>query len=132
MKKLLTLILACAVVVPLAGGCGRSKTAPRSKTAAPAEQPKQISQLCICQSCGMPMQKPADFGTEADGSPSKEYCTYCYREGAFLLDCTMEEMIEHCARFASEMKRSDGQSFTREEAVRMMKTYFPHLKRWKK
>lgn len=132
MKQLLTIILACAVIAPLLVGCGRSKTAPRSETAAPPEQPKQLSQLCICQSCGMPMQKPEDFGTEADGSLSKEYCTYCYQKGAFVQECTMEEMIEHCAQFAAQMKRPDGKTFSREEAVRMMKTYFPHLKRWKK
>ncbi len=36
-----------------------------------------------CQSCGMPMKTEADFGTEADGSRSTEYCTYCYQSGAF-------------------------------------------------
>ena len=27
----------------------------------------------ICQSCVMPMEKPEDFGTEADGSRNEEY-----------------------------------------------------------
>ena len=37
-----------------------------------------------CQSCGMPLSKdPLGGGTNADGSPSTEYCSHCYREGAF-------------------------------------------------
>ena len=37
----------------------------------------------FCQSCGMPMQAAGDFGTETDGSPSGEYCVYCYKGGTF-------------------------------------------------
>jgi hypothetical protein len=37
-----------------------------------------------CQSCGMPLSKDAlGGGTNADGSRSREYCSHCYREGAF-------------------------------------------------
>ena len=37
-----------------------------------------------CQSCGMPLSKdPLGGGTNADGSTSSEYCSHCYREGAF-------------------------------------------------
>jgi hypothetical protein len=38
----------------------------------------------FCQSCGMPMdQDPGRGGTEADGSKSSRYCSYCYQDGAF-------------------------------------------------
>ena len=38
----------------------------------------------FCQSCGMPMKKdPENGGTNADGSKSPEYCSYCFRNGAF-------------------------------------------------
>ena len=79
----------------------------------------------ICQSCGMPMTKPADYGTEADGSPSKEYCCYCRKNGAFVQDCTMEQMIEGCLQYAPEQY---GNSDT---ARAQMRAYFPTLKRWK-
>jgi hypothetical protein len=37
-----------------------------------------------CQSCGMPLKKdPQQGGTNADGSKSKMYCSYCYEKGAF-------------------------------------------------
>ena len=46
----------------------------------------------FCQSCGMPLNDHV-LGTNADGSKNEEYCMYCYRDGKFLQDCTMEEMI---------------------------------------
>jgi len=37
-----------------------------------------------CQSCGMPLKKsPNGGGTNADGTTSKIYCTYCYEKGQF-------------------------------------------------
>ncbi|MBU2856476.1 hypothetical protein HF289_06210 [Acidithiobacillus ferrooxidans] len=37
-----------------------------------------------CQSCGMPLQfDPEGGGTEADGSHSICYCSYCYAGGQF-------------------------------------------------
>jgi len=47
-----------------------------------------------CQSCGMPMKRdPKGGGTNADGSKSAMYCSYCYKRGAFTLpNMTMEEM----------------------------------------
>lgn len=37
-----------------------------------------------CQSCGIPFDKAAGKGTEADGNESEKYCSYCYVEGAFV------------------------------------------------
>jgi len=38
----------------------------------------------VCQSCGMPMKKdPEGGGANADGSKSPDYCSYCFRNGAF-------------------------------------------------
>lgn len=34
-----------------------------------------------CQSCGMPIERADQFGTEKDGSYSSEYCHYCYQNG---------------------------------------------------
>ena len=51
----------------------------------------------LCQSCGMPLSSAEVLGTNADGSLNEEYCTYCYQHGDFAQDCTMDEMIEHCA-----------------------------------
>lgn len=47
-----------------------------------------------CQSCGMPLSKDENGGgTEADGSKSMKYCSYCYEQGNFTKpDISMEEM----------------------------------------
>lgn len=84
-----------------------------------------------CQSCGMPMQTPDQFGTNADGSANQEYCCYCYKDGAFVQDCTMEGMIEHCIKYLDEFNRGGNTQFSKEEAIGQMKKYFPMLKRWK-
>lgn len=85
----------------------------------------------ICQSCGMKMQQEL-FGKNADGSPSKVFCKYCFPDGKFSKDETMEEMIESNLQFLDEMNREDGTNLTPEEArAEMMKT-FPQLLRWKK
>ena len=42
---------------------------------------------------------PEILGTNADGTQNEEYCIYCYKDGAFTGDFTMEEMVEFCAQF---------------------------------
>ena len=85
----------------------------------------------FCQSCGMPLTD--DYkGTNADGSRNDDYCNYCYMDGRFLQDMTMEQMIEHCAQFTEEINRQSGQNLTKEQVKEQMRLFFPHLKRWKK
>jgi general stress protein 26 len=58
----------------------------------------------FCQSCGMPLS-PEVLGTNADGRKNEDYCMYCYKNGKFLQDCTMEEMIDATSK---EMIWRDG------------------------
>lgn len=48
----------------------------------------------ICQSCSMPLNKdPQGGGTEKDGSKNTEYCSLCYKKGAFIQpNMTVTEM----------------------------------------
>ena len=94
-----------------------------------AFQEGQLPQFC--QSCGMPLTRVADCGTNADGSTSFDYCQYCYKDGHFLQDCTMDQMIMHCAQFVSEVNKGLPQPITREEYIGQMKMFFPHLRRWR-
>ncbi len=50
----------------------------------------------VCQSCGMPLSKdPLGGGSNADGSPSSEYCSHCYRKGVFTQpNITAPEMMK--------------------------------------
>ena len=82
----------------------------------------------ICQSCGRPLERPSDHGTNADRTPSAEYCSICYKQGAFTQpDITMEEMIEKTANVMA-IQLGTAQPRARE----MVATYMPRLARWKK
>ena len=80
----------------------------------------------------MPLGSREDCGTNHDGTSSEEYCRYCFQDGAFTSECTMEQMIEHCARFVEEFNKENGSSYTKEEAIAQMTLFFTTLKRWKK
>ncbi|MCL2727882.1 MAG: peptide-methionine (S)-S-oxide reductase MsrA, partial [Bacteroidales bacterium] len=85
----------------------------------------------FCQSCAMPMTATEHFGTNKDLTANKEYCCFCYNEGDFTEEITMDEMIERCAEFMEEHYQNSQNPITKEEAVRQMQQYFPLLKRWK-
>ena len=87
-------------------------------------------QIRFCQSCGMPLTADV-LGTNADGSKNEEYCIYCYKDGAFTGDFTMEEMAEFCAQFVDEYNKNTEQNLSREEYKQMLLQYYPNLKRWK-
>ena len=77
----------------------------------------------VCQSCAMFMS-PNDYGTNADGSVNTEYCKYCFTNGKFGKDETMEEMIESCIPFWL----NDDDCKTEEDARNKMLNIFPNLK----
>ena len=83
----------------------------------------------FCQSCGMPLTEDV-LGSNADGSKNEEYCVYCYKDGRFLQECTMEEMAEFCAQYVDEFNKHTGQNLGREAYRKMLLQYFPTLKRW--
>ena len=91
----------------------------------PIEKLLDMPLQAVCQSCGMPFYQEKDHGTEADGSLSADYCSWCYANGAFLEDETLEELIERCAPFMAESCH-----ITRDEAVSFMGALLPTLKRW--
>ena len=82
-----------------------------------------------CQSCSMPMGATDEMcGTNADGGINGDYCKYCFQNGVFTTDCTMEEMIEVCVPHMV----SANSGINADEARKMMSTFLPTLKRWKK
>lgn len=78
----------------------------------------------ICQSCGMPMDKEELFGANQDGTKNEEYCVYCFKDGGFAKDETMDEMAESCAEFMTK------EGMSKEAALQIMKGLLPALKRW--
>ncbi|TAJ45868.1 hypothetical protein CUJ86_02275 [Methanofollis fontis] len=80
-----------------------------------------------CGSCGMPMRSPGEFGTGADGSPSKDYCTHCYRDGAFVEpELTLDAAVE---RYAPMM--AGHLDMPLERAREMVRQYLSTLPRWR-
>jgi len=79
----------------------------------------------FCQSCSMPLDQPGMFGTEKDGSKSKDYCAYCYQHGAFVNpNMTMAEM-------KTIVKTEMGKRHLDQGMIDMALNSLPHLKRWK-
>jgi len=82
----------------------------------------------FCQSCAMPLESLDLCGTNADGSKNEDYCQYCFKDGLFTGDVTMEEMIKTCVPFVSK-----GDPWPDEDTARKaMLELFPQLKRWKR
>jgi hypothetical protein len=80
----------------------------------------------VCQSCGMPMQKESDFGTNSSGSRNKEYCRFCFRKGKFSDEgITMKGKIRKNIEIAKRMGMPEG------KARELAESTIPRLKRWK-
>lgn len=77
----------------------------------------------ICQSCGMKMQ-PEEYGKNADGSVCHDFCRYCWTDGHFSKNETMEEMIESNLKFLDEFNRENDTNLTPKEAREEMMKYF--------
>jgi hypothetical protein len=78
-----------------------------------------------CQSCGMPRARdPKGGGTNADGSKSAMYCSYCYADGKFTQpDITAEQMQEFVK---GKLKEYGFPGFM----AAFMSRSIPSLKRW--
>lgn len=80
----------------------------------------------ICQSCGMPLERPDQFGTSASGGRVSEYCSFCYRDGHFTQpDMTKSEMIARVAGFLVSRRR-----MSETVAQSVASGLVPKLKRW--
>ena len=79
----------------------------------------------FCQSCGMPLDRSELHGTRKDGSLSKEYCKYCFQEGAFI----------NPAMTLTLMQGTVTEKMTEEkipaDIIEATLGRLPHLKRWR-
>lgn len=79
----------------------------------------------FCQSCAMPMTDEL-FGTNEDGTKNEDYCMYCFKDGKFTSDMSMEEMMNFCIDKMVEVHPD----MDKDHASAMMMEVFPKLKRW--
>lgn len=85
----------------------------------------------ICQSCGMTLDQDCVKGTESDGRKSKEYCAFCYQQGKYTQNITMEKLIELNLKDLDQWNNSMGLHLTEQEARQGLMEYLPTLRRWK-
>lgn len=78
-----------------------------------------------CQSCGMMFTGPDQHGHEADGTETEDFCRWCYDQGAYTYETTMEEMIEDCAPHMAE-----HMGWSVDECASLLGAILPHLRRW--
>lgn len=71
----------------------------------------------------MPLPDDSLLAHEADGSLNEQYCKWCYADGQFLCDCTMEEMAEQCAVHLGWDDLEAARAY--------MRQLLPRLPRWK-
>lgn len=84
-----------------------------------------MDNMKFCQSCTMPLDKPDVRGTEKDGSPSTDYCKYCYQNGAYTSpELTIEQMK---GIVKTEMDKQHIAPGIIAQSLSML----PYLKRWK-
>jgi hypothetical protein len=74
----------------------------------------------------MPMQEPRQFGTEAGGAASAEYCCYCYQGGKFTAELSLKQMQAKLIALALERK-----FMPEAEARKLAAAVIPELKRWR-
>lgn len=80
----------------------------------------------FCQSCGMPLRAPADFGTLSNGTKSDDYCRFCFVDGRFYEpNMTMQAMVDKCAEILAHQGGMSGP-----QARALMAETIPRLKRW--
>lgn len=82
-----------------------------------------------CQSCGMPLSAEfGNLGTNADGTTTSEYCSFCFQSGAFTNpDQTLEEMIQ-----SSIENMTQDLQMPFEQASNLANSFIPTLRRWQK
>lgn len=90
-----------------------------------------MTEMIHCQSCGMPLENQEMLGTNQDGSLNQEYCSYCYQNGSYTKDISMQEMIEISLKHMKESGVLEAHKMSDEEALSFMNGFFPELKRWK-
>ncbi len=81
-----------------------------------------------CQSCGMPMGDTDEkYGLEKDGTKSKDFCSFCYENGEFKHNVTLNEMMDMLLPFMLQ----HNSNLKEEDARNMLNQHLPNLKRWK-
>lgn len=85
-----------------------------------------------CQSCGMPFRFGTEnqFGTRDDRSLSGEYCYLCLRDGVWVDDLTLEQMIDMWVEHTDMYNEISGTRYSPDALRAVLMKRLPTLKRW--
>lgn len=86
-----------------------------------------------CQSCGMPLDltKVEFLGTNADQTPSHEFCYYCLKDGEYTVDYSMQQMVDVWVKYTDKYNWYSNTSYRPEELRTLLMKRLPVLNRWK-
>jgi len=79
----------------------------------------------------MPLDKREWLGTNIDKSNNEEYCYYCLKDGEYVVDVTMDEMIDIWMKYSKEFNEYSNSSHTKKEIGALLRKRLPKLKRWR-
>lgn len=85
-----------------------------------------------CQSCGMPFRFGYEelLGTNTDMSPSSEYCYLCLREGIWINNFTIGQMIDIWVKHTPMYNEISGTDYSPDALWKILMERLPTLKRW--
>lgn len=84
-----------------------------------------MGNIPVCQSCGMPLNKEENRGTNLDRTTTEEFCKFCFLNGEFTNpNLTIEEQIQKCIEISKKLWMPEDKA--REIALNTI----PKLKRW--
>ena len=71
------------------------------------------------------------LGTNSDGSRSDEYCYYCLKDGKYIVDIPMSEMINIWIKYTDKYNEYADTAYSPKELRRILNERLPKLNRWK-
>ncbi len=84
-----------------------------------------MAKINVCQSCGMPLNKEENWGTNEDNSKTDEYCKFCFENGKFIdANLTLDEVIEKSVQMSKKLWMPE------DKACEIANSTIPNLKRW--
>lgn len=86
-----------------------------------------------CQSCGMPLRFDIEqyLGTNSDGSRSDKFCYYCLKDGEYIVDISMSEMIDIWIKYTDKYNEYADTAYSPEELRNILNKRLPTLSRWR-
>ena len=84
-----------------------------------------MSKVAVCQSCGMPLNKEENWGTNENNSKTNEYCKFCFQDGKFSdSNLTMKKVIDKSVELSKKLWMPE------DKAREIANNTIPKLKRW--